>query len=537
MVKVAVVGGGISGMSAAYLLTQGGHEVTVFEKGDYLGGHTNTVDATFGDVTVKADTGFLVFNDEKYPNLVRLFKEMGIKSADSDVSFSLSLNARPFPYPQLSPDTDANGPQTKTSSSSSSSSNKLVRRPEIEWCSDTVSTVFSQWKNYFSPSFWMMIIDMGRFHKEAPMILHTPHLYADMTIEQFTRKHRYSQAFKNYYLVPVMSALWSTSFAEIDQFPILTLVRFFNNHSMFQMFGRPQWKTVLGGSYLYMAKLREYLEANNSRVLLSSPATQIIRHPETDSVDIVYTTAEGTTPATETFDYVVMACHPPDLLPLVQDLTENERDVMSKFVYTPHTVYLHSDERLMPKRKNTWSSWNYIYDDHSSTDKQVCVTYWINRIQPWLDREKTPLYVTLNPVFPPASNLVHKVIQYDHPLYNGTSEAARERLSTIQGTRRTYYCGAYYGYGFHEDGIISGLLAAQAIDPSLKNIWTVDTSRYADNPPPINKSISFALKTFRVLLPIVSIVGMAYLAYNQKSINSIITPIFKKIGILNKNLN
>ncbi|GAM27527.1 hypothetical protein SAMD00019534_107030 [Acytostelium subglobosum LB1] len=450
--KIAVVGAGISGMSAAYLLAQGGHQVTVYEKGDYLGGHTNTVDATFEGVgTVKADTGFLVYNEEKYPNLMRLFRELGIESADSDVSFAYSLNAR--------------GSQDGASQSS---------RGEVEWGSDGAKTVFAQLSNIFRPSFWRMLTDMARFHREGPLTMLEPEKYNAITIGEYLKMNNYSEAFKNYYLVPVMSALWSTSFsATLDQFPILTLARFFANHDMFRIFGRPQWKTVRGGSYLYMERLRERIVAyEGCEVRLCQEVNSVMRTD--DYVDITVTDS----PTPERYDYVVMACHPPEALSIVDAITKNEHDVLSLFEYTPHTVYLHSDARLMPKRRAIWASWNYLYDDASSTENAVCVTYWINRIQPWLDATTTPLYVTLNPIVQPAPELVHKVIHYEHPLFTSQNENNRQLLASIQGVRRTFYCGAYSGFGFHEDGITSGLLAAQGVDPALTDIWKVDVSRY-----------------------------------------------------------
>jgi len=454
--RVAVVGGGISGMSAAYLLAQGGHHVTVYEKGDYLGGHTNTQDAKFGEVTVKCDTGFLVFNKEKYPNLMRLFKELDIKSATSDVSFAFSLNAREHLR--------------------STPLDKI--RSEIEWGSDNGSSIFAQWGNFFSFSFWRMLVDLYRFQSEGDRVMANAEQYQNITIRQYVEQRGYSKAFIEYYLVPVMSALWSTSFKEIDQFPILTLVRFFNNHNMFQLIRRPTWHTVDGGSYQYMAKLKTFLESNGSRVKISSPVTKVLRDKASTKVTVFDKSGS------ETYDHVIFACHPPEIFGLLPDMTYPERKVLSNFKYSHHRVYLHSDENLMPKRKSTWSSWNYLYDDNSLTENKVCVTYWINRIQPWLDAQKTPLYVTLNPVLEPRAELVHKVIDYDHPLYSFDSENSRKKISVIQGIRSTFYCGAYYGFGFHEDGIISGLLAAQAIDPSLNKIWKVDQTRYIDNIPP-----------------------------------------------------
>ncbi|KYQ91811.1 hypothetical protein DLAC_07606 [Tieghemostelium lacteum] len=457
--KIAVIGAGVSGMSAAYLLTKGGYQVTVYEKGDYLGGHTNTVEASFenGKVKVPVDTGFIIYTQARYKNLTRLFKELNVESIESSMSFSFSLNNRDIP--ELTKDQLGQ------------------RRSEVEWGSDSLSCIFAQWSNIFKPSYWRMILDLVRFSKEGPKVLENPEYYKHISIKEYVKTNGYSQSFIDYYLVPVMSSLWSTSFKEIDQFPILTLCRFFGNHNMFQLFGRPVWQTVKGGSINYMNKLKIFLEANGSNIKLSTPVSKIQR--KNGVIEI--SDSKG---HIETFDRIVIACHPPDIFPMLSDMTAEESNILSQFKYSYHQVYLHSDERLMPKRKQIWSSWNYILDDNSQTEQKVCVTYWMNRLQPWLDKHQTPLYVTLNPVIPIHPDKIHKIINYDHPLYTRDSVHSRERLQQIQGIKNTYYAGAYYGFGFHEDGIISGLVAAQSLDPSLSKIWPIDMTRYNDSLPP-----------------------------------------------------
>ncbi|EAL73249.1 hypothetical protein DDB_G0267592 [Dictyostelium discoideum AX4] len=483
--NIAIIGGGISGMSCAYLLTMGGHNCTVFEKGNYLGGHTNTVQVKFQEETVKIDTGFLVYTPQKYPNLMTLFKRLGIKNGESDMSFGYSLNARQGIEKTVEMEVVANEITTNPI--------KAPIRREIEWCSDNLSTIFAQWQNLFRPSFWRLLIDLYRFSKDGPLIVTPENLekYKNMSVRQYCEINGYSRAFIEYYLIPVASAVWSTSFKEVDLFPIVTLARFFQNHGLFKIVNRPQWNSVQGGSYQYMEKIKEFLESNGGKILLSSPVSKVVRSKNTQDgvfITTTTTTTNGTTTDTATtntqhFDRVVFACHTPDIFPMLTDMTYPERKVLSGFKFTHCLAYLHSDPLLMPRRRSTWSSWNYIYDDSSLTENKLCCTYWLNRIQPWVNAEKYPLYLTLNPVFQPNPSLLHRVIEYDHPLICPESDKAKSRLPTIQGIRNSFYCGAWTGYGFHEDGITSGLLAAQLIDPSLNKLWKVDVTRYIDEFP------------------------------------------------------
>ncbi|EGC35148.1 hypothetical protein DICPUDRAFT_79139 [Dictyostelium purpureum] len=496
--KIAIIGGGISGMSCAYLLSMGGHEVTVYEKGNYLGGHTNTVDVKFQEETVKIDTGFLVYTPQKYPNLMTLFKKLGIQNGVSDMSFGYSLNARPSIEKKQ---------EMEVVKSEVADGNKKTFRREVEWCSDNLSTIFAQWQNIFRPSFWRLLIDLYRFSKEGPLIVTQLDKYEKMSVRQYCEVNGYSRAFIDYYLIPVASAVWSTSFKEIDSFPIVTLARFFSNHHLFKIVNRPQWSSVQGGSYQYMDRIREFLEANGSRVLLDNGATKIQRPKDQEHV---FVTDKNN--VTTKYDKIVFACHAPDIFPMLPDMTHPERKVLRSFNFTHHKAYLHSDPSLMPKRRNTWSSWNYIYDDYSLTDNKLCCTYWLNRIQPWVDAKKYPLYLTLNPVFEPKAELLHRVIEYDHPLINPESDKARTRIPQIQGIRNTFYCGAYIGYGFHEDGITSGLLAAQLIDPKLNKLWKVDTTRYLDDIPEQKQS-----STISNLLKITAVSMSLYFIFNHSN--------------------
>ncbi|KAN0031086.1 hypothetical protein ACTA71_004058 [Dictyostelium dimigraforme] len=506
--NIAIVGGGISGMSCAYLLTMGGHNCTVFEKGNYLGGHTNTVKVKFQEESVKIDTGFLVYTPQKYPNLMSLFKRLGIKNGQSDMSFGYSLNARKGIEKTVEMEVIANQITTDPI--------KAPIRREIEWCSDNLSTIFAQWQNLFRPSFWRLLIDLYRFSKDGPLIVSSPEnleRYKNMSVRQYCEVNNYSRAFIDYYLIPVASAVWSTSFKEIDLFPIITLARFFQNHGLFKIVNRPQWNSVYGGSYQYMDKIKEFLESNGGKVLLSSPVLKVIRSKNTqDGIFITTTNTSAPNGSNETitthFDRVVFACHTPDIFPMLSDMTYPERKVLSRFKFTHCLAYLHSDPLLMPRRKNTWSSWNYIYDDDSLTENKLCCTYWLNRIQPWVNPEKYPLYLTLNPVFQPNPSLLHRVIEYDHPLVCPDSDKAKTRLPTIQGIRNSFYCGAWTGYGFHEDGITSGLLAAQLIDPTLHKLWKVDTTRYIDQFPSNPDSTNFTI--FKNILCYSAIFSLIY---------------------------
>ncbi|KAK5576747.1 hypothetical protein RB653_007891 [Dictyostelium firmibasis] len=516
--NIAIIGGGISGMSCAYLLTMGGHNCTVFEKGSYLGGHTNTVEVKFQKESVKIDTGFLVYTPQKYPNLMSLFKRLGIKNGESDMSFGYSLNARNGIEKTVEMEVVANQITTNPI--------KPTIRREIEWCSDNLSTIFAQWQNIFRPSFWRLLFDLYRFSKDGPLIITPENLekYKNMSVRQYCEINNYSRAFIDYYLIPVASAVWSASFKEIDLFPVVTLARFFQNHGLFKIVNRPQWNSVYGGSYQYMERIKEFLESNGGKVLLSTPVTKVVRSKNTqEGVFISSTTNQSNQPQQKQqhFDRVVFACHTPEIFPMLTDMTYPERKVLSGFKFTHCLAYLHSDPSLMPRRKKTWSSWNYIYDDNSLTENKLCCTYWLNRIQPWVNAEKYPLYLTLNPVFQPNPSLLHRVIEYDHPLICPESDKAKNRLPSIQGIRNSFYCGAWTGYGFHEDGITSGLLAAQLIDPTLHKLWKVDVTRYIDEYPSTPDSSTFIL--FKNILYYSTLFALTY--YGNLKISSALNKI------------
>ena len=422
--KIAVIGSGIAGISAAWLLSQHADEahcVTLFEQNDYLGGHTNTVDVTLDGMTYPVDTGFLVFNDWTYPNLIALFKHLGVEDALSDMSFSVKL-------------TDQSGSS------------------RIEWSGCNLATVFSQPSNLFKPKFWAMLKDIVRFNREATLLASQK---ASMpgSLGDYLDAHQYSQTFRDWYLAPMAACIWSTPTQKINDFPLATFLTFCHNHGLLSVSHRPQWRTVKGGARTYIEKMKTGL----ADIRLSAGVTRVARTGQSVSVH--------SKNATETFDHVVFACHTDQVLRLLDDASETESRVLSAIPYQPNTAILHTDERLLPNRKRAWAAWNYLAPFSDGADqaanKGVALSYLINRLQPL--PFKTPVIVTLNPLQMPDPKTIIKTVTYDHPVFLAESIVAKRGLRTLQGERNTWYAGAWTRYGFHEDGLMSGVAVAKAL--------------------------------------------------------------------------
>ena len=437
--KIAVIGSGIAGLSCAWLLAKhggGSRQVTVFEQNDYLGGHTNTIDVSLEGITHPVDTGFLVFNDWTYPNLIALFKHIGVEDAASDMSFSVKLS-------------EASG------------------ESKIEWSGSSLTTVFSQPSNLFRPRFWGMLNDMVRFNREATALaVHKAQMPG--TVGQYLLANGYGQAFRDWYLAPMAACIWSTPTKKIDDFPLATFLTFCHNHGLLSVTNRPQWRTVKGGARTYALKLAAELPD----IRLNAAVTRVMR---TEKNAIV--TARG---QTETFDHVVFACHTDQTLKILGDASEAESRVLAAIPYLPNTAIVHTDRRLLPKRRRAWAAWNYqaMYagstpsdsSEHSANDGAVSLSYLINRLQPL--PFKTPVIVTMNPLFPPDPQTVIKTIAYDHPVFLADSIIAKRGLRTLQGERRTWHAGAWTRYGFHEDGLMSGIAVAKALGATVP--WHTD---------------------------------------------------------------
>lgn len=419
--RIAVVGAGISGLASAYFL-QRQHEVSLFEANTYLGGHTNTVEIVLDNKTLVVDTGFLVFNNKTYPNLIALFAELGIDSYGTDMSFGVSLD---------------NG--------------------RLEWAGTNLDTVFAQRKNLLSPSFLGMIQDILRFNRDAESNLKMS-TETGITLGQLLTEQKYKAAFANQYLIPMAAAIWSSSPKDILDFPARTFLRFCINHALLQVNDRPQWRTVQNGARSYVKKIAETLKD----IRLNSPVSAVKR-----TENGVMVTSNGNT---ELFDQVVFATHAPDTLRMLADPTEAEFKLLSQVRYQANTAYLHTDVSLLPRSKKVWSAWNYIghTGNAKSTDasdtQSVCVSYLLNQLQR-LDTQ-TPVIVTLNPIHEPQAASVFAKFEYDHPVFDQKAIETQADLSSIQGHNKAWFAGAWTGYGFHEDGLKSALRVIKHFDLS-----------------------------------------------------------------------
>jgi predicted NAD/FAD-binding protein len=403
--NVAIVGSGISGLAAARLLSRT-HATTLFEAEPRLGGHAHTVDVTLDGVTQPVDTGFLVYNRTTYPNLARLFAELGIPAAPSEMSFSVSLES-----------------------------------PAIEWAGTSLDTVFAQRSNLLRPSFLRMLRDVLRFNREAP---------ADSgaaTLGEFLARGAYSSEFRDWYLLPMAAAIWSCPTRAMLDYPFASFARFFRNHGLLQLADRPQWYTVRGGSRRYVEAIARGL----ADVRLATPVRSLRRERTQAWVN------------GERFDAVVLACHSDQALALLgADATPAERAVLSAIPYQKNRALLHTDATLLPKNRRVWSAWNYAAGADAPQGRPVSVHYLINKLQPLPFAQ--PVIVSLNPHREPDASQVIGEFDYDHPVFGAAAAAAQARLPEIQGARSTWFCGAWTRYGFHEDGFASALEVARALD-------------------------------------------------------------------------
>lgn len=416
--KIAVIGAGISGLSSAYRLVQAGADVTLYEAGKYFGGHSNTVDISVDGVRFGVDTGFLVFNERTYPNLISLFAELGVDSVASDMSFSVKL--------------------------------PLAGRM-LEWAGSNLDTVFAQRANLFNPRFLRMVRDILRFNREASALATGDGAIPPQSLGHFLDERRYSAEFRNWYLLPMAACIWSCPAAQMLAFPAATFIRFCHNHGLLQVSDRPQWRTVRGGSRTYVDKL---LAAIPSR-RLGMPVHSVTRaaHGGARSVRV------DSTAGAEHFDHVVLACHSDQALALLADARVDERAVLGAIGYQPNRALLHTDASCLPRNPRAWSAWNY--QSTASATPQVCVHYLINKLQPLPCA--TPVIVSLNPIDEPDPRQVLGAFDYAHPVFDAAAVAAQGRLPALQGVQGTWFAGAWTGYGFHEDGLKSGLAVAAAL--------------------------------------------------------------------------
>ena len=419
---VAVVGSGISGLSAAWLLAQR-YEVTLIEADQRLGGHSNTVDAPGKNGPIPVDTGFIVYNTASYPNLIALFRYLNVPTAPTHMSFAVSLDQGAY-----------------------------------EYAGSGLTSLFGQPSNIMRPSHWRMIADTLRFFREA-RDLDLAGVDGGLTLGQYLANAGYSDAFTAHHILPMAAAIWSTPSRAVLDFPVAAFVRFFANHGLLQISDRPEWRTVVGGSREYVKRLRA---AFDGKILLGEPALRIAR--TTDGVTVTTTKGE------RRYDRCLVATHADDALRLLADPDGEERALLGAFQYASNRAVLHSDASLMPRRRRLWSSWNYLGAGHG-IPTTLSVTYWMNNLQP-LGEGSEDLFVTLNPSQDIAVERVVATFDYAHPIFDASAMRAQRDLWRLQGRRRTWFCGSYFGFGFHEDGLQSGLAAAEDLG-GVRRPWSV----------------------------------------------------------------
>ncbi|MBN2865633.1 MAG: FAD-dependent oxidoreductase [Thiotrichales bacterium] len=415
--KVAIIGSGISGLSAAWFLSQQ-HEVTLFEKNAKLGGHTNTTQLALQDKVQPVDTGFIVFNRPNYPNLTAFFKHLNVETQKTEMSFSVSVDGG-----------------------------------KLEYSGNNLNTLFAQRRNLLSPSHWQMLREILRFNQQAKKDLNniTPLTF---TLGDYLLIHQFSNHMRDNYLLPMAAAIWSCPTETMLKFPVGSFLRFFENHGLLNIEERPQWESVKNGSQQYIDKL---LALNLFKTQLNY---RLLKVEKTHQKVVLYF-ENG---SIEAFDDVVFASHADQTFQCLGESIRNEFALLSHFKYQENIAYLHSDVALMPKRKLAWAAWNYLKDSRHAQNK-VAVTYWMNLLQNF--ETQAPLLVTLNPNNAPAESLTHQRIVYEHPVFDAAAMRAQKQLSAIQGKHNLWFCGSYFGYGFHEDGLTSAVNLARLWDINL----------------------------------------------------------------------
>ncbi|HKJ89596.1 MAG TPA: FAD-dependent oxidoreductase [Oceanipulchritudo sp.] len=414
MKSVAIVGTGIAGMACAHRL----HpyvDLTLFESEPRPGGHTHTVEVSEGNRSVPVDTGFMVYNEVTYPLMTQLFSELGVETMATDMSFGV----------QYVPD-------------------------GIEFCGSGLKRIFSQRRNLLNPRFLGMLTDILRFNKQAHAALADPEIL-DLTLEGFVHREGFGQAFLNYYLVPMTSAIWSTPPDEMLRFPAHTLIRFMYNHGLLGVRSQHQWRTVRGGSRQYRDKL---IAPFRDRILCDRPATSVLQHEKG-------VTVRDATGASRVFDEVVIATHADTAHGLLENPDEDQDRLLSRFPYAANTITLHSDASIMPTRKLAWASWNYRIDPVGENLTQASTHYWMNRLQGVSDQRD--YFVSVNEPGLVDRSKVHREFTFDHPMFDKSAAEAQKELPRLNENRKLFFCGSYFRYGFHEDGILSGYSAAERL--------------------------------------------------------------------------
>ena len=419
---IAVIGSGISGLAAAWMLARQRHRVTIYESAAWVGGHSHTVTIPTPDGERAVDTGFIVYNEPAYPNLTALFGHLGIETAPTSMGFAVSLD-----------------------------------RGAYEYSGNNLAGVFGQSSNLASARHWRMLNDARRFFRLAEAAQHT--IGDDLTLDEFLQQNRFGRDFANRHILPMAAAIWSASTGEMLGFPAAAFFRFFSNHGLLRLSNRPVWRTVVGGSKVYVAAMRASIGED---LRINHGAKSIGWHDGRTQI-------EDTSGRTETFDHAVIATHADDALRLIDSPTLEEERLLGAFRYSENSVLLHTDPQLMPVRKCVWSSWNYLgTSDNPST---ATITYWMNALQPLRTRQN--IFISLHPEAKIADGAELQRFVYHHPIFDRPALSAQRQLWNLQGRNGRWFAGSYFGYGFHEDGLQSGLAVAEEFG-SARRPWTVD---------------------------------------------------------------
>ena len=414
--KIAIIGAGVSGMTLAYILRDH-HDITLYEKNSYIGGHARTIKLYDKGRDISIDTGFMVFNENNYPNLIKLFKKLGVGFVNSDMSFGVSINEG--------------------------------------WLEYSSNSWFKKIKNYFKPAYWLMLYEIIKFNKIA---YKSVNIDENLRVCDFLDNIKVSSWFKNYYLLPMAASIWSSPLQKVLEMPANTLITFFRNHGLLSNYKRPTWRTVSGGSKEYIKKLTSSFKDNIK-------ANTCIKNVTLEKSDITVIDDQGNR---EIFDHVVFACHGNEVMELLNNQEEKLKNVFKSFKYQKNKIIVHTDVNFMPLDKKCWASWNYIADVMVNQNSAVSVSYWINNLQNIT--YEVPIFITLNPSRRPKETDIIDEHIFSHPIMDIDSINAQKEIKTIQGQSNLWYCGAYLGYGFHEDGLVSAIKIAKAFGVNTK--WT-----------------------------------------------------------------
>ena len=428
--QIGIIGAGVAGLSAAWMLRER-YSVELLEQRNTLGGHTNTILVEEGDTAIPVDTGFIVYNEPNYPYLTALFEHLGVASRSSDMSFAVSLSDG-----------------------------------AVEYAGSSIDALYAQRRNLVSPTHQRMVWDILRFNRTCAADLEG-NRFGSLSVNEYLSRNRLSEVFRDRYLLPMAAAIWSCPTQVMGAYPMASLAQFFKNHGLIQLTDRPQWRTVVGGSHEYVKKMHKDL---GGRACVDCAVGRVERREDC----VVVTLKNG---ERRTYDQIVLAAHADQSLEMIADPSTRESAFLGRFGYQRNLAVLHTDTQQMPRHRKVWSSWNYMADDNhdSASDQHVSVTYWMNRLQGLQTRRD--YLVTLNPKTPPEPDKVLAEVEYHHPVFNEGAIAMQPLLSSLQGVNRTWFCGSYFGYGFHEDALSSSIAVARALGVTPK--WLMSSTEAA----------------------------------------------------------